>query len=155
MGMMHGDIIGTDEAPRPAGVATAKPREATDAIIVAEPVSVQNRVFSKDNDREAAKDDTALKTAAAPAAPTNLCPVEAAAAPARPARAAGRARAGQEAEPRVVERRPVEPRPYGAPVVVSQPPVIVAQPPMAAAPVIRRRRRAIRCSRRSRRSRRR
>src|ERR1044072_891502 len=74
MGMLHGAVIGPDEAQRPAGVATAKPREATDAITVAEPVSVQNRVFSKDNDREAAKDDLALKadlalkTAAAPAA---------------------------------------------------------------------------------------
>ena len=140
MGMLHGDIIGTDEAPRPAGAATAKPREATDAIIVAEPVSVHNRVFSKDNDREAAKDDTALKTAAAPAA--EPVAVEAAAPAAQPAPAVppappvARAPA-KKAEPRVVERRPVEPRPYGAPVVVSQPPVIVAQPPMAApAPVI-------------------
>src|ERR1044072_2522887 len=82
MGMLHGDVVGTDEAPRPAGVATVKPREATDAIIVAEPVSEQNRVFSKDNDREAAKDDAALKTAAAVAEPA---PVETtAAAPAAP-----------------------------------------------------------------------
>ena len=86
MGMLHGDVIGTDEAPRPAGVATAKPREATDAIIVAEPVSAQNRVFSKDNDREAAKDDTALKTAAAPAA--EPVAVEAAAPAAQPTPAA-------------------------------------------------------------------
>ena len=106
MGMMHGDIIGTDEAPRPAGVATAKPREATDAIIVAEPVSIQNRVFSKDNDREAAKDDTALKTAAAPAAPTEPAPVEAAAErrpPVAPAAPVARAPA-KKAEPRIVER---------------------------------------------------
>ena len=139
MGMMHGDVIGTDEATRPAGVATAKPREATDAIIVAEPVGAQNRVFSKDNDREAAKDETALKTAAAPAA--EPVAVEAAAPAAEPAAAAppvARAPAKKVELPRVVERRPVEPRPYGAPVVVSQPPVIVAQPPMAAAtaPVI-------------------
>ena len=136
MGMMHGDIVGTDEAPRPAGVPVAKPREVTDAIIVTEPVSPQNRVFSKDIDREAAKDDSALKTAAAPAAePT---PVEAAAAPAAPPTPPVVRAAPKKVEPRVVERRPVEPRPYGAPVVVSQPPVVVmAQPPMAApAPVI-------------------
>ena len=130
MGMMHGDVIGTDEAPRPAGVATAKPREATDAIIVAEPVGVQNRIFSKDNDREAAKDDAALKTAAAPVA--EPAPVEATAA-AQPAPPVARTLA-KKAEPRVVERRPVEPRPYGAPVVVAQPPVIVAQPPIAVVP---------------------
>jgi hypothetical protein len=145
MGMLHGDVIGTDEAQRPAGVATAKPREATDAITVAEPVSVQNRVFSKDNDREAAKDDLALKadlalkTAAAPAA--EPVAVEPAVAAAQPAPAAAPAtpvvRAPKKVEPRIVERRPADPRPYGAPVVVTQPPpVIVAQPPMAAGPVI-------------------
>jgi hypothetical protein len=138
MGMMHGDVIGTDEATRPAGVATAKPREATDAIIVVEPVGAQNRVFSKDNDREAAKDETALKTAAAPAA--EPVAVEAAAPAAEPAPAVppvARAPAKKVEPPRLVERRPVEPRPYGAPVIVSQPPVIVAQPPMVApVPVI-------------------
>ena len=136
MGMMHGDVIGTDEASRPAGVATAKPREATDAVIVAEPVSIQNRVFSKDNDREAAKDDTALKTATAPVA--EPAPAEAAAAAPAVAPTPPVARApAKKAEPRVVERRPADPRPYGAPVIVSQPPVIMAQPPMVAvAPVI-------------------
>ena len=134
MGMMHGDIIGTDEAQRPAGAATAKPREATDAIVVAEPVSAQNRVYAKDNDREAAKDDIALRTAAAPAA--EPAAVEAAAPAAPPAPPAARAPA-RKTEPRIVERRAAEPRPYGAPVVVSQPPVIVAQPPIAApGPVI-------------------
>ena len=137
MGMMHGDIVGTDEAPRPAGVPVAKPREVTDAIIVTEPVSPQNRVFSKDIDREAAKDDSALKTAAAPAAEPTPAPVEAAAAPAAPPAPPVVRAAPKKVEPRVVERRPVESRPYGTPVVVSQPPVIVAQPPMAApAPVI-------------------
>jgi len=136
MGMLHGDVIGTDEAPRPAGVPTAKPREVTDAIIIAEPVSAQNRVYAKDNEREAAKDDSALKTAVAPAA--EPAPVEtAAAAPAAPPTPPVVRAAPKKVEPRVVERRPVEPRPYGAPVIVSQPPVIVAQPPMAApAPVI-------------------
>jgi hypothetical protein len=142
MGMLHGDIVGTDEAPRPAGVPTAKPREVTDAVIVAEPVSAQNRVYAKDNEREAAKDDSALKTASAPAA--EPAPVEAAAAAALPAAAPTPAAppvaraAPKKVEPRVVERRPVEPRPYGAPVIVSQPPVVVvAQPPMGApAPVI-------------------
>lgn len=130
MGMLHGDIVGTDEAPRLAGVATVKPREATDAIIVAEPVSIQNRVFSKDNDREAAKDDAQLKTAAAVAEPA---PVETTAAPQQPVVRAP----AKKAEPRAIERRPAEPRPYGTPVIVSQPPVIVAQPPMAApTPVI-------------------
>ena len=137
MGMMHGDVLGTDEAQRPAGVTTGKPREATDAIIVAEPVSAQNRVFAKDDDREAAKDDLTLKTAAAPAA--EPVAVEAAAQPAPavpPAPPVARAPV-KKVEPRMVERRPVEPRPYGAPVIVSQPPVIMAQPPMAApAPVI-------------------
>jgi len=136
MGMLHGDIVGTDEAPRPAGVPAAKPREVTDAVIVAEPVSPQNRVYAKDNEREAAKDDSALKTAAVPAA--EPAPVEtAAAAPAAPPTPPVVRAAPKKVEPRVVERRPVEPRPYGAPVIVSQPPVIVAQPPMAApAPVI-------------------
>ncbi len=127
LGMLHGDVVGTDEAPRPAGVPTAKPREVTDAIIVAEPVSAQNRVYAKDNEREAAKDDSALKTAAAPAAEP-APPVEAtAAAPAAPP------------TPPVARAAPrkVEPRPYGAPVVVSQPPVVVVQPPMGApVPVI-------------------
>ena len=137
MGMLHGDIIGTDEAPRPAGLPTTKPREVTDAIIVAEPVSAQNRVYAKDNEREAAKDDSALKTAAAPAAePTPPVEATTAAAAVPPTPPVARA-APKKVEPRVVERRPVEPRPYGAPVVVSQPPVVVVQPPMAApAPVI-------------------
>jgi ribonuclease E len=140
MGMLHGDVIGTDEAPRPAGTATAKLREATDAIVVAEPVSVHNRVFSKDSDREAAKDDTALKTAAAPAvepvAVEAAAPAAQAAPAVSPAPPVARAPA-RKADPRVVERRPVEPRPVGVPVVVAQPPVILAQPPMAApAPVI-------------------
>jgi hypothetical protein len=138
MGMLHGDVLGTDETPRPAGLPAAKPREVTDAVIVPEPVSPQNRVFSKDNDREAAKDDSALKTAAAPAA--EPAPVEAAAvaaAPAAPPIPPVVRAAPKKVEPRVVERRPVEPRPYGTPVIVSQPPVVVAQPPMAApAPVI-------------------
>jgi hypothetical protein len=137
LGMLHGDVVGTDEAPRPAGLPTTRPREVTDAIIVAEPVSAQNRVYAKDNEREAAKDDSALKTAAAPAAEP-APPVEAAgaAAAAPPTPPVARA-APKKVEPRVVERRPVEPRPYGAPVVVSQPPVVVAPPPMAApAPVI-------------------
>jgi len=137
MGMLHGDIVGTDEAPRPAGVPAAKPREVTDAVIVAEPVSPQNRVYAKDNEREAAKDDSALKTAAAPAAEP-APPVEAtAAAPAAPPTPPVARAAPRKVEPRVVERRPVEPRPYGAPVVVSQPPVVVVQPPMGApVPVI-------------------
>ena len=137
LGMLHGDVVGTDEAPRPAGVPTAKPREVTDAIIVAEPVSAQNRVYAKDNEREAAKDDSALKTAAAPAAEP-APPVEAtAAAPAAPPTPPVARAAPRKVEPRVVERRPVEPRPYGAPVVVSQPPVVVVQPPMGApVPVI-------------------
>jgi hypothetical protein len=137
MGMLHGDIIGTDEAPRPAGLPTTKPREVTDAIIVAEPVSAQNRVYAKDNEREAAKDDSALKTAAAPAAePAPPVEATAAAAAAPPTPPVARA-APRKVEPRVVERRPVEPRPYGAPVVVSQPPVVVVQPPMGApVPVI-------------------
>ena len=138
MGMLHGDVLGTDETPRPAGLPAAKPREVTDAVIVPEPVSPQNRVFSKDNDREAAKDDSALKTAAAPAA--EPAPVEAAAvaaAPAAPPIPPVVRAAPKKVEPRVVERRPVEPRPYGTPVIVSQPPVVVAQPPMAApAPAI-------------------
>ena len=137
LGMLHGDVVGTDEAPRPAGVPTAKPREVTDAIIVAEPVSAQNRVYAKDNEREAAKDDSALKTAAAPAAePAPPVEATAAAAAASPMPPVARA-APKKVEPRVVERRPVEPRPYGAPVVVSQPPVVVVQPPMGApVPVI-------------------
>ena len=137
LGMLHGDVVGTDEAPRPAGVPTAKPREVTDAIIVAEPVSAQNRVYAKDNEREAAKDDSALKTAAAPAAePAPPVETTGAAAAASPMPPVARA-APKKVEPRVVERRPVEPRPYGAPVVVSQPPVVVVQPPMGApVPVI-------------------
>ncbi len=137
LGMLHGDVVGTDEAPRPAGVPTAKPREVTDAVIVAEPVSAQNRVYAKDNEREAAKDDSALKTAAAPAAePAPPVEATAAAAAAPPTPPVARA-APRKVEPRVVERRPVEPRPYGAPVVVSQPPVVVVQPPMGApVPVI-------------------
>jgi len=137
LGMLHGDVVGTDEAPRPAGVPTAKPREVTDAIIVAEPVSAQNRVYAKDNEREAAKDDSALKTAAAPAAePTPPVEATTAAAAVPPTPPVARA-APKKVEPRVVERRPVEPRPYGAPVVVSQPPVVVVQPPMGApVPVI-------------------
>jgi hypothetical protein len=137
LGMLHGDVVGTDEAPRPAGVPTTKPREVTDAIIVAEPVSAQNRVYAKDNEREAAKDDSALKTAAAPAAePAPPVEATAAAAAAPPTPPVARA-APRKVEPRVVERRPVEPRPYGAPVVVSQPPVVVVQPPMGApVPVI-------------------
>jgi hypothetical protein len=136
MGMLHGDIVGTDEAQRPAGTATVKPREVTDAVIVAEPVSAQNRVYAKDDDREAAKDDAALKTAAAPVA--EPAPVEATAAPpAAPQQPVARAPVSapaKKAEPRVVERRPADPRPYGTPVVVSQPPVIVAQPPIAVMP---------------------
>ena len=133
MGMLHGDIIGTDEAQRPAGVATAKPREATDAIIVAEPVSAQNRVFAKDNDREAAKDDAALKTAA-PRRAAEPAPVEAArAAPAVRARAAGRARPAPRRPSRASSNGVRSSRVRTARRLSSaQPPVIVAQPPMAA-----------------------
>ena len=137
MGMMHGDVIGTDEAPRPAGVATAKPREATDAIVVAEPVSVQNRVFSKDNDREAAKDDTALKTAAAPAAEPVAVEAAASAAQSAPAvrpRRRWRARRPPRRPSRAWSNvaRPSRVR-TARRLIVSQPPVVVAQPPMMAA----------------------
>ena len=151
MAAMHSGEALADETPRPAGIPAAKPREVTDAVIVPEPVSPQNRVYAKDNEREAAKDDSALKTAAAPEA--EPAPVEAAAATPAPAAAPTPAApapvvraAPKKVEPRVVERRPVDPRPYGAPVIVSQPPVetrpygtpvVVSQPPMAApAPVI-------------------
>ncbi len=133
MAAMHSGEAVADEAPRPA---TTKVREVTDAVIVAEPVSVHNRVFAKDNDREAAKDEMALKTASAPdPAPVESATAAPAVAPApvaAPTPTVVRAPA-KKAEPRVVERRPAETRPYGAPVVVSQPPVIVAQPPVIVA----------------------
>ena len=118
MGMLHRDTIGTDARRRAATRTRADgkaARTATDAIVVAEPVSADNRV-PKDNDREAAKDDTALKlTAAAPAAGPGggrAAAPHAEPAPVEPPARAGRARTPPVmVAPRVVERRRSWPRP--------------------------------------------
>jgi hypothetical protein len=125
MAALHSN--GADEAA-PAAANTPKMREAVPesiAITITEPVT--QRVFVKDNDREAGKDQTALKVAAAPAA----LPVPPPAAP----RIATRKAEPPIAEPRQFEPRPLEPRVAAVPVVVP-PPVTVAPAPVIAAPIV-------------------
>jgi hypothetical protein len=112
----------SDEAVPPAGNAV-KPREAIEIVSVSEPAAPE-RVFVKDNDREAGKDQT-IKVAA-PAAPA---PVTAAAPPAAPRIAV------RKVEPPVVEQRLAEPRVAAVPVVVA-PSVMVAPAPVLAPPVV-------------------
>jgi len=112
----------SDEAVPPAGNAV-KPREAVEIVTVTEPTPPE-RAFVKDNDREAGKDQTAIRLAA-PA----VSPVPAAAAAPLP----GAPRiAVRKAEPQLLEQRAVEPRLAAAPVIVA--PAVVAPAPVMMAP---------------------
>lgn len=125
MAAVQGKIGAPDEMP-PMPLPTVKPGETAETVAVLEPVAPQ-RLFAKDDDREAAKDETALKIAApASAAPQPV----AAAAPVPPAVPVARSVA-RKSEPRAVEQRPVmvATAPV-APAVQAPPPVVQAAPMM-------------------------
>jgi hypothetical protein len=125
MAAVQGKIGKADEVASPS--PTAQPREVTEAIAVLEAPPVQERIFAKADEREAAKDATPIKIAALVPAPAAAEPV---AAP-----AAAPVRAARKAEPRLVEQRN-EPRPVPVPVVVAQPPMIAAAPIAAPQPMM-------------------
>jgi hypothetical protein len=125
MAAMHS---GSGETTRPV-VYAPDPQEAvaaTEASTVSEP-TVPQRIFAKEDLREAGKDQGALKIASAPVA----APAPAPAAPVTP-RVTRRIEA-QANEPRVIER-PIEPRVTAVPVVVGPAPMMAA--PTMAAPMM-------------------
>jgi hypothetical protein len=116
-----------DEEARPVGAKTRDiPAAEIGAFVEPTPAA---RVFVKDNDREAGKDQATLKIAVAPPAP--VPPVTAAPAPAvtaAPVAAITAAPVAAPAAPRVVQRPIDPPRVATAPLAPSPTPVVVAAP---------------------------
>jgi hypothetical protein len=143
MAAIQGKIGVPDEVAPPPAV---KLHEPTDAIAVVEP-AVPQRIFAKDDDREAAKDGAPFKIATAPAslpaaapaapAPVAAAPQHAAAPAAAPPAAPAPRNVARKIEPRVIEQRPmmVATAP-AAPVVQMPQPVVVQAAPMAQSPMI-------------------
>jgi hypothetical protein len=127
MAALHANASGDDETR-----TVVKTREipAAEVAAVTEPTAPE-RIFAKDNDREAGKDQTAVKVAVAAPLPmpaSAAAPVQAAVPAAAPIVATPTAPVTVPATPRVVQRPVEPPRVVTAPLATQPVPVVVAAP---------------------------